>query len=115
MPSVGPKATRFISLQSGGTGSNPEHCGHLWATSLKDGGDVGVITETRIYTDEGHAAASRGMLAASYVAVSRGVGRNRGLVAASLTERDELLANGQRAVRLECASCGLRGAECACE
>ena len=95
MTSVGSRATRFISLQSGGTGGNREHWGHLWATGLKDlGGDIGAVAETRIYTEEGHAAASRGMLAAGYVAISHGVGGNRGLNAAPLTERDELLANG---------------------
>ena len=95
MTSVGSRATRFISLQSGGTGGNREHWGHLWATGLKDlGGDIGAVAETRIYTEEGHAAASRGMLAAGYVAISHGVGGNRGLNAAPLAERDELLANG---------------------
>ena len=49
------KATRYIALQSGGTGSNWQHWGHFWATGLQElGGDVGAIAEAHIYTEAAH-------------------------------------------------------------
>ena len=85
---VGTMHTRIVALQSGGTGVNRQHWGHFWASGVKElGGDIGVISESRIYTEKAHAAACRGVSAAGYVAISHGVGRSGG-------EHQAHLANG---------------------
>ena len=54
--------TRFVAVQSGGTGANRQHWGHFWASGVKElGGDLGVISVTRIYAEAAHVAACRGV------------------------------------------------------
>ena len=67
MSKAGDRATRFVAFQSDGTGANHEHWGHFWATGVLElGGDIGVVAETPIYTEAGHAAACKRALAAGY-------------------------------------------------
>ena len=97
---IGQGTTRVVALQSGGTGTNREHWGHLWATGLKDlGGDVGAVVETRMCQDSEHAVACRGMKAAGYLAISHGAGAaGTGLAAGVvLALRGTLTGGWQRA------------------
>ena len=97
---IGQGTTRVVALQSGGTGTNREHWGNLWATGLKDlGGDVGAVVETRVCQDPEHAVACRGMKAAGYLAISHGAGAaGTGLAAGVVLAVRGTLAGGWRRV-----------------
>jgi len=93
---IGQGTTRVVALQSGGTSTNREHWGHLWAMGLKDlGGDVGAAEETRMCKDSEHAAACRGMKAAGYVDISHGASAaGPGLAAGVMIAVRDTLAGG---------------------
>ena len=70
---LGTKATRVVTLQAGGTGADRVQWGQFWGTALRDlGSDIGVVAETRLWKDEDHIAACKGMWAAGYTAISHG-------------------------------------------
>ncbi|CAE7718476.1 unnamed protein product [Symbiodinium sp. CCMP2592] len=62
---------RVVGLQTAGTGRDRYVWGRWWAEFLiMLGADVGVLTETRIANESGHAAACRGLRDGGFAAVS---------------------------------------------
>ena len=62
---------RVVGLQTAGTERDRYVWGRWWAECLLMlGADVGVLTETRIASESGHAAAIRGLRDGGYAAVS---------------------------------------------
>ena len=68
------EALRVVALQTAGTGVDRYVWGRHWASCLADlGADVGILSETRIATSAGHAAASRGLADGGYCSLSHNV------------------------------------------
>ncbi|CAE7847667.1 unnamed protein product, partial [Symbiodinium sp. KB8] len=68
------EALRVVALQTAGTGVDRYVWGRHWASCLADlGADVGILSETRIATSAGHAAANRGLADGGYRSLSHNV------------------------------------------
>ena len=68
------EALRVVALQTAGTGVDRYVWGRHWASCLADlGADVGILSETRIATSAGHAAACRGLADGGYCSLSHNV------------------------------------------
>ena len=64
----------MVALQTAGTGVDRYVWGRHWASCLADlGADVGILSETRIATSAGHAAANRGLADGGYRSLSHNV------------------------------------------
>lgn len=75
----GPNATRFASLQAGGTGGDRYVWGEFWAAGMRElGADVALVAETCLWGEAATAQAIKGMDCQGYHAIAHGVGPPRG-------------------------------------
>lgn len=70
----GSNVLRIVSLQSAGSGGDLHFWGRWWGSALQDAGaDIGVLSETRIASDQQHISATNGLLDAGFIAISHNV------------------------------------------
>ena len=71
---MGSASLRIVALQTEGSAGDLEDWGAHWGERLKRiGATVGILTETRIASADGHRKAINGLLSAGYIAISHNV------------------------------------------